>query len=210
MALTSLESLNTRPLDAKVQLRAVGLTASNLVLGASDSYFAENGAGSDPTSTVESSTPQRFYAVYILAEKHTNKDVIVEIAKATPKSARVWIGPWPRDQHAFADFTEVGTRASLNGMAVRLRTDAVGKAALLLESGKYLVASPKVMLWDADAFAVTATKQERKRAMYLTLFLSLAWCGAAVALVSRDTSFLMFSAGLVTALRVLARNSGWG
>ena len=157
---TSLESLSTTPLGGAVKLLRVELSSSNVLLAVRD-QSSEDESDTKAPDELRNQKP-RYFSISVSAPDHPDNEIFIEVAKATQLGTRVWYSPQKIERVAFNELPEVPLVSSPNGVAVKVRTDADGKASLLLQVGRYLVASPKVTLWGKDQFAEVSIKQSAR------------------------------------------------
>lgn len=105
---------------------------------------------------------------------------------------------------------------------IELKDSPIGHLALLTRQGpdtgaRWLVryrspgiGKPKINVIPADRLGDAIAERTLHAAIYTTIFLVLATFSAVIALSASEWSFLVMSAWLLMALRVLAVNEGWG
>jgi diguanylate cyclase (GGDEF)-like protein len=95
---------------------------------------------------------------------------------------------------------------SKGGVSIRLPR---GTTEALVYIRTASVVPPKVLLWDAQELHAETLRFERAGGGLVAALVLFSAFGLIVGLVNRDTTFLFFSAWLITTLRVAAVNGGW-
>ena len=129
-------------------------------------------------------------------------------ASATPATPAITTPPAVQDLGSDAEALPIRTSAA--GRWVFFEGSPTAATRLLARVASPGVGQPKVQVFRAsDREAAVHAHLVRTVAFTATLLI-LACFGAAVAVGSRDWTFLIFSAWLLMSLRLVAVNSGWG
>jgi diguanylate cyclase (GGDEF)-like protein len=98
--------------------------------------------------------------------------------------------------------------ASKGGYSLQIDADP-DNVAVIASIRSYMLIPPRALLWSPDDYAASERSFERQGGAIFGCILILAAFSAIIALLNRDSTFLLFSGWLVTSLRVAAINAGW-
>src|SRR5690606_10062039 len=136
--------------------------------------------------------------------------LILEIRMLRGSDPKLWLGYGNEDGAGEPRFVELSENAQ--------PTSAGLSVHLIAPSSKFFIVGsvdapirwmPKVFLWDAVNFEHSVASFERLGGALLASFLVLAAFSGIVAILNRDTTYLLFAGWLITSLRVAAINGGW-
>lgn len=136
--------------------------------------------------------------------------LILEVRMLRGSGARLWLGYEIENTVGEIGFVEISNQAKDTSSGLSVQISAPNKPFFIVGSIDAPIRwMPKVFLWNAVDFSDSVASFERLGGALLASFLVLAAFSGIVAILNRDTTYLLFSGWLLTSLRVAAINGGW-